>query len=99
RAESCARSPATTSILQRDLLPWATSMVLFGTSSQSANARTNALFASPFSGTARTCTLNAGPSAVFSTPSTPSRDDFGVRRTRTFKPLLVAVQGAVVAAL
>src|SRR4029079_1739567 len=76
-------SPLMVSDLMRDFPPAVTRTVLFGTSSQRAMSFSTAALASPSAGTARTPAASACPSALGMTPSTPSIDDFGVRRTRT----------------
>ena len=70
-------------ILVRDLAPADKVMLLFGTDNHFAVRAKTALLAAPFSGTARTRALIAGPSGVAVMPSTPSRLLLGVTRTRS----------------
>jgi hypothetical protein len=90
-----AASPVKVTLFTRDFWPAVTVTVDFGRSSHVATANATAVFAAPSSGTARTLMVTAGPSAVSITPATSSRDDFGVTRTRSVTPVVVARQHAV----
>jgi hypothetical protein len=92
-ATSLLGSPDTATILRRDFAPAATVTVLLGTPSHAATVRSTARLASPFSAGARTRTTSAGPCAVSTTPSMPSRADLGLARTTSLIPEGSARQG------
>ena len=85
-----AGSPATATVLSRDLPPADTATLVRPTPIHSAITRSTARLASPFSAAARTRTAMAPPCAVSTMPSTPSRAAFGLTRSSSRTPALLA---------